>query len=70
MVALPIGKRIHSATPVLRVTNRLVPGAHRFALEVIDAAGRRSIRDVITVVVLPAPARTVRASRTRASGRR
>ena len=70
MVALAIGKRLSRAAPVLRVTNKLAPGRHRFALEVIDAAGRRSIQDVVTVVVLPAPAGTVGASRSRGPGRR
>lgn len=57
MVALAIGKSQRSTKPELRITGKLAPGLHRFALEVVAADGRRSIQNVVIVEVVAAPPR-------------
>jgi hypothetical protein len=51
MARFVIGRPIATETPSITVDAGLPMGAHRFQLEVIDAAGNRSAPDVATVTV-------------------
>lgn len=51
MPVLVPGRPIATREPTLLVENPLVPGTHRFALVVVDAAGNESAPAVIEVQV-------------------
>lgn len=51
MARFAIGRPIETSVPSVTVDAGLRPGAHRFQLEVIDAAGNRSAPDVAVIAV-------------------
>jgi hypothetical protein len=57
MPRLARNRVVQQATPTLVVENRLRAGRHRFALVVVDDAGRTSAPDVLLIAVTTAPLR-------------